>query len=293
MTPSRVPSLILPLLLVALVTALSGARSGRAEPLTAGKRYTGKAAVEVPELELGFEVPAGFTGALPPGSQWFHVGKDNEEGRVFLYAERTSKAQMKALMSQPFPVADLVMLTPASAVREEGGALVADYTASDGQTRYPAQTRVVTGKSGVSVALVAVAPSARLSTYVALAQRIATSLRFDARAPSGGGVGGGPWAAKLANQRVVKFHHGSGYSERTEFLLCADGSFVRRFNASSTSVNGSGVMQDADRGRWSVHGDVLTLTYRGKETVTVRLEDRGGQLFVDGERWLREPARCH
>lgn len=293
MNPSRAPSLSLPLLVVTVVAAvtIAGAPSA-AEPLTAGKRYTGKAAVEVPELQLGFEVPAGFTGALPPGSQWFHVGKDNEEGRVFLYADRVPRARMKALMSQAFPVADVVMLTPTSAVREEGGALVGEYTASDGQSSYAAHARVVTGKSGVSVALVAVAPPARLSTYAALAQRIATTLRFDVRAPSGGGVGDGPWAAKLANQRVVKFHHGSGYSEKTELLLCADGRFLRRFGASSTSVNGSGVMQDQDGGRWSVRGDALTLTYPSGETVTVRLEDRGGQLFVDGERWLRERARC-
>ncbi len=282
-----------PTVLLVIALLLAASSGALAEPLVPEKRYRGESAVEVPALQLGFSVPAGFTGVLPSGSEWFHVGKDDEEGRVFLYADRAPKEQMRALMGAAFPVAGVVTLTPMSAVRDEGGALVADYSASDGRARYAAHVRVLTGKSGVSVAIVAVAPAERIERYKQLGKKLATTLRFDVPTANGSGdEPSGPWAAALANKRVVKFDHGSGYSEKTEFLLCADGRFVRRFGASSLSVNGSGAMHDKNAGRWSVHGDALTLRYHNGDSATVRLEDRGGQLFVDGERWLRESARC-
>lgn len=264
-----------------------------AEPLTPNKRYMGKAAVEVPAFGLGFEVPAGFTGVLPAGSTWFHVGRDNEEGRVFLYADRVSKAEMRVLMSQPFPVADLVVLKPSSPVREDKGALVGDYQVQ-GEAGYTGYAHVVTAPSGLSVALVAVAPSARMGTYQELAKSLAKSLRFDVKSQpvTAGSVGSGPWAQALANKRVVRFQSGSGYSEKTQFLLCGDGRFLRSFGATSLSINGSGVAHSKDAGRWSVQGHVLTLAYNDGNTAQVALEDRGGQLFVDGTRWLREDAAC-
>lgn len=275
------------------LSAAAATTTAFAEPLTPNQRYQGKVALEVPAFGLGFELPAGFTGVLPAGATWFHIGRDNEEGRVFLYADHVSKTQMRALMSQPFPVADLAVLTPTSAVTEEKGALVGEYQVQ-GEAGYVGYAHVVTAPSGLSVALVAVAPKARIGPYQELAKRIAGSLRFDVKPQpvAAGSVGSGAWAKALANKRVVRFHHGSGYSEKTQFLLCGDGRFLRSFGAQSLSINGSGVAQSKDAGRWSVQGDVLTLSYHGGEVVSVSLEDRGGQLFVDGARWLREDAAC-
>lgn len=275
------------------LSATAATTPATAEPLTANRRYQGKVALEVPAFGLGFEVPAGFTGVLPAGATWFHIGRDNEEGRVFLYADRVSKAEMRVVMGQPFPVADLAVLTPTSAVIEENGALVGDYQVR-GEAGYVGYAHVVTAPSGLSVALVAVAPSARIGAYKQLAKKIAGSLRFDVKPQqvAAGSVGNGAWAKALANKRVVRFHHGSGYSEKTQFLLCGDGRFLRSFGAQSLSINGSGVAQSKNAGHWSVQGDVLTLSYNGGEVVSVALEDRGGQLFVDGARWLREDAAC-
>lgn len=278
--------------IVAFVAAACCAQAALAEPIAAGKRYAGKVALEVPQLGLGFELPAGFAGALPAGSDWFHIGRDNEEGRVFVNADRTPRAQLKSMLAQPFAVAGALLLTPRGTVREEGSALVADYAASDGSREYQAQARVVSGASGVSVALVAVAPPGRLEPFVRLATQVAATLRFDVPPAVAASPGGGGWAAALANRRVVKFHHGSGYSEKTEFVLCGDGRFQRSFGATSVSQLGTGVASNRNSGRWSVQGSVLTLAYDDGNRVSVQLEDRGGQLFVDGERWLREPVPC-
>ena len=276
-------------LLVSLV--LAGGAS--AEELQPNKRYQGKVGLEVATYGLGFELPAGWTGMLPAGTEWFHVGKDNEQGRVFVYASKVSRGQMRATMSQPFPAADIVMLTPTGAVTEDGSVLVGDYTAVDSTGgQFQAHVRVVTGKGGLSVALVAVAPAEQLGTYKALARKIEKSLKFGVKPKAARGAPTGAWAARLANKRVVKFTHGSGYSEKTQFLMCGNGTFSRSFNATGSSMNGSGVAQNANSGRWSVSGNVLTLTFNDGNVANVRLEDRGGQLFVDGERWLREDYAC-
>ena len=215
----------------------------QAEPLQAGKKYQGKVTIEVPIAQLSFVLPAGWSGSLPPGTDWFHIGKDNVEGRVFLYAEATSKEAVRGVMSSPFPVADAVMLTPKTPVTEEGGALVADYDATDGTTQYQAHARSITSKGGMSVALVAVAPAATLGEYKKLAQAIQKSIKFDVKPKAQASAG--PWAQTLANKRLFKFHNKSGYSEKTEFQLCGNGQFYRKFRATSVSQMGDGVRATA------------------------------------------------
>lgn len=263
-----------------------------AEELQSGHRYQGSVAIEVSTFGLGFQLPAGWTGINPRGTDWFHVGKDNEVGRVFIHATHSSQAQLRATMSQVFPVADAVLLTPRGPVAQEGRVLTGSYDASDGAQQFRAHVRVVSHPSGVSVAFVAVAPEGRLATYQRLARKIEQSLRFNVKPQQSGSPGRGGWAAALANKRVVKFAHGSGYSEKTEFRMCANGTFSRAFNATSGSIQGSGVMQSGHSGRWSVQGNVLTLRFNDGDVVRVTLEDRGGQLWIDGERWLREDYVC-
>lgn len=284
-----------PLIVVALVLSLAG--GAPAKPLVAGERYTGPVKIDAPGA--AFTLPAGWTGVLPPGDEWFHIGKDGENGRVFLFAGQMSRAQAKQALASGFPVAGAVMLSPTSAPRREGKALVADFSANDGMGQYAAMARVRSDdKSGMSFAAVAVAPPGELGRYAKLARTIERGIRFralpkaKAKAKAAGGPGKGRWARALANHRVVKFHHGSGYSEKTQLVLCGDGRFERSFGATSVSGIGTGVASAGNAGRWSVQGDVLTLRYNDGDVASVRLEDRGGKLFVDGERWLREPFAC-
>ena len=265
-----------------------------AETLQPGKKYEGKVTIEVPSAQLSFELPAGWSGILPPGTDWFHIGKDNVEGRVFLYAEQTSKEAIRGVMSSQFPVADAVMLSPKTPIAEEGDAMVADYDATDGMNQYQAHARVVSGQGGMSVAVVAVAPAASLEQYKALAKTIQKSLKFGvkAKATAKGSTGSGEWAQKLANKRVVKYHNASGYSEKTQYLMCGDGTFYSSFGATSVSQNGDGVSRSKNAGRWSVQGNILTLQYSDGTSATVTLEERNGQWFVDGVRWLREDYFC-
>lgn len=279
-------------LLLALTTTLLSA-AATAETLTAGKRYQGKTTLEVPAFELSFELPKGYVGMQPPGGEWFHVGKDDEVGRIFMWATRATTAEANATMSSMFPVAGALMLQPTGEVRSDDNELAADYTATDGVNQYQAHVRTIV-KNNVAVAVVAVAPSESLDSLKALSKRLASSLKFGVKpkAPKAGNVGNGAWAAELADKHVVRYYHGSGYSEKKEFWLCANGSFHNSFNATSNSQLGTGVANDGAAGRWSVTGNTLKLQWSDGSASEHALENRDGKLFVDGERWLREAGAC-
>lgn len=114
--------------------------------------------------------------------------------------------------------------------------------------------------------------------------------------PKTSGTRGNRWTSILSNRRVARYHTTSGatggYSEKTQFDLCGDGTFYRKFRASSVSGSGDGVMSNKAAGTWSVQGNQLILLWVDGEASQHLLEDRGGQLFVDGERWLLAGAAC-
>lgn len=271
--------------------------SSFAAPIVPGTRHTGPVRLEVPGLAVSFELPASYTAVLPPGTEWLHVGRDDEVGRVFVYAASATEQELRAVVEQPFPVADTVMLTPRGAPRESPRGFVADFTATDGVNAYGASLRVVTTSTGAALAFVAVAPPSSLPAFRTLAERLATSVRTvspagSSAAASSTSPSGGPWTSALADHRVVRYAHGSGYSEKTQFHLCRDGRFFRSFGATSNSSLGTGVVNAQNRGRWSTQGHLIVLMYDDGTEDRATLEDRGGQLFVNGERWLREPLPC-
>ncbi|MFZ9888558.1 MAG: hypothetical protein ACO3JL_13755 [Myxococcota bacterium] len=281
--------------LVVLCSLLFAAPS-LAEPIVAGKRHEGPVRLEVPGLEVSFALPAKVTAVLPPGTEWLHVGRDHQLGRVFVYATAASEADIRAIVAQPFPVADTVVLTPKGTPRKSAHGFVADFYATDGSETYGAYGSVVTTPRGAALVFVAVALPDALPEFAVMADQMAASVK-QALAPSAAisppaSSSSGPWVSALADHRVVRYAHGSGYSEKTEFHLCRDGRFSRAFGATSISSLGTGVANAQNRGRWSVQGNVISLLFEDGTQDRAVLEDRGGQLFVNGERWLREPMAC-
>lgn len=273
------------LLLAVVLISLLGASTAAAEPLNAGQRYEGPKTLEVGAFQASFELPAGWAGTLPPGTDWFHVGKDDQVGRVFVWMAQGTDADVRNIMTQGFAAGGAVMLTPAGELRTEGASLVGDYQANDGMTTFKAQARAQT-RGGVAVAVVAVAPPEQFAQYQKLAVQIEKSLKFGVTPKASAGTGGGQWAQILNGRRVARYHTSGDYSEKTQFDLCTDGRFYKRFSGSSVNNLGSGLVKQGDGGAWSVQGNQLILRWSNGEVSQHLLEDRGGQLFVDGTRWL-------
>lgn len=194
-------------------------------------------------------------------------------------------------MTNGFTAGDSVMLTPTGEVRTEGAVLVGDFQATDGTSMFTGYVRARTS-GGVAVAVVAVAPAEQFADFKKLALQVEKSVKFNvatkaASATSGANSG---WQTTLAGRRVSRYNTNSGatggYSEKTQFDLCADGRFFKNFRASSVSGAGDGVSSNRDGGSWSVQGQQLILRWSSGEVSQHQLEDRGGQLFVDGVRWL-------
>lgn len=112
------------------------------------------------------------------------------------------------------------------------------------------------------------------------------------RASSGttGHAGGShPYAAALRGKHLVYLYTGNGYSERKDLYLLANGAFITRADASSLSMNGSGVTASNADGTWQVTADGQ-LEMRGNDGSVVRLTIAPGrasnEVLLNGTRFF-------
>ena len=146
----------------------------------------------------------------------------------------------------------------------------------------------------------ATATEAELPTFESAAKRVLASVKIaQPQKPKQPKVSTkGYWGKQLAGKRIVRFFHGSGYSETQQILMCPDGYFVYRFESGGSDIASgwSGASQSKNGGRWSVSGDanggVLKLTYNDGRVADYNLVEQGSKLMVDGKRWLREAINC-
>ena len=110
------------------------------------------------------------------------------------------------------------------------------------------------------------------------------------RAASGSGGGGThPYAAALRGKHLVYLYTGNGYSERKDLYLLASGAFVTRADASSLSMNGSGVTASNADGTWTVSGDgrlVLRFNNGNVSSMTIAPGKASNEVLLNGMRFF-------
>ena len=88
-------------------------------------------------------------------------------------------------------------------------------------------------------------------------------------------------------------HTRNGYSRDERISLCQSGHFIRSYNASSMSVNGTLGMGDANSGQWRVEGTSLLLAARDGSSARFSLVDQGSQFLLNGARYfLTNESAC-
>jgi len=114
---------------------------------------------------------------------------------------------------------------------------------------------------------------------------------------------GQQWVQSLAGRKATRMSSYSsgdagGYSSRTDVHLCSTGEFAI-LDRSSVTVDVGGAFGNSfgsgtDRGRWRIltQGPLagIELQYANGQVERYRLERRGNQTYVEGERWLITPS---
>lgn len=115
------------------------------------------------------------------------------------------------------------------------------------------------------------------------------------------------WFEIIGGRQVAAFDRYSsggstsgGYQSEKRATLCTDGTFAFR-SSSSSSISGDGISassssSDAGEGRWRIYtqagASVVELRWNSGEISQHRLERRGNEIYVDGERFLRGERVC-
>lgn len=271
------------------------ATSVTAEEIQAGVEYQGPKTLGIARIGVSFNLPAGWAGGLPQGGDTFLVGRAGSNGYIFISAEEATLEAAKAHLSQTLPV-DQVIMTPRGEAKISGSRVTNDYTVTGGQVPLEGKATAVIGKTGWGVVVLAVATAEEMPVFDKAAAAIIGSLKIVApKKPKASTKG--YWGAMLGGKRVVRFYHGSGYSEKQQYFICPDGRFAYDFSGGGFSMDGaSGAFQSKDGGTWSTSGDAnggtLTLNYNDGRSSTYQLAEQEGKLMIDGQRWLREAINC-
>lgn len=265
-----------------------------AEEIAPGVKYTGPRKLEVSIAGFSFTLPSGWNGGLPQGQQTFIIGRESLNGNLLVVLERATVQEAQQLMSQPSQAFPPMVLTPKTAATVKGAIVSNEFAVSNTQTPFEARAKAKIDASGWGVMVIALAPSEELPTFLSAMDAVLSSAKFEPpKPPSPDNF----WARQLAGKRINYFYNASGYSEKRQFSLCANGTFAYSTNSTSVSVNGSGVMQNSNSGRWSTAGDasggVLNLHYNDGRTAQYRLSLNGDSLFLDNQRYLRENINCN
>jgi len=287
--------------LLTLTIALLFAASAWATEITPGQQYNGPQKLTVQEAGVSFTLPAGWTGGLPQGQQFFVIAKEGFEGFIFMTADEVSESEVLKLMGGPIPLDEGVTLTPKAKPKKEGKRISNTYSVTGGQLEAIGLTQL--GAHGVSVLAVAVATPQNLATIQKTLTQVMGSLKLEkvkqapaqAQAPASGSS---KYDRFIRGKRLVRLQTMNGYSERITMDLCSNGRFFRHFNASSVSQLGTAGRDQGGDGNWTLNGNTLAYTLDGDNyTMSVEAEafpDGSAKVMLNGNRWFTEGnARCN
>lgn len=293
-----------------LICLLSGALASRATELAAGQLYPGGTRLEVTPYGVSFQVPEGWQGGWPEGTEVFLLESPGQSGRILLTLDEGSLAALEAYLARPITLDAVTQLTPEGAPRREGERVRADFDVSIDGVRAAVVGRAVTDQ--MLAAATALAPQDAIAGVKAVAEAVITSFAVLPATPVASAPVASGWDAYLRGRHLVRFYSGSGYTEEEHVYLCSDGSFYRTMNSGGFGPGASGAYGGRGQGRWQTSGappasGELLLIYGsgsvsrtstpgfdtqtsgpGGERVSYSLAFDGDKLLLNDRRWLRD-----
>ncbi|MCC6365030.1 MAG: hypothetical protein IT165_16055 [Bryobacterales bacterium] len=259
---------------------------------------------DVNDASLGFRfhTPDGFS-ALP-GKIWYQLISPQTEARILVMRHTAGSIQeMKKLSAEGITYGQEIQLMPAGpATMLTPSTMALDLTGQiEGR---PGKARLVVLQSphGGGAMILAGGSEGALREYTTLADAIAKTVQFQKFDVT-------PamdfWTTRLKGKKLHYFSRYSsagssgGYAEHKQMSLCADGSFHSQGDFSgSIDVPGASASMgrnSGNAGKWKLAPNLdqvmLVLLFANGAEGRITLTDQGGKTFLNGQRWLLEPAQ--
>ncbi|GAB4353422.1 MAG: hypothetical protein Kow006_18540 [Gammaproteobacteria bacterium] len=285
--------------------------------LQPGQIYEGGTTISASSFGISFELPTGWRGSLPNGSEFFVADVSSPKGSVFILANKSTEADLKAQMSQPVPLDYQTTLVPVSQPRKEGQWYRAEYRIQNA----PNLAAQIEGRvfDQTAVALIALSETGDKAAMGKSLKTLRNSFKsFQVKMPEPGvPAPAGSWQAYMQGRHVVRMFTRTGYTEEEHIWLCSDGRFYRTTNSGGFGGGASGAMSGRGNGRWHAVGNTngegqLILQYGagyesrtstpgndyhetgpGGDRLVYALSLQNNKLYLDGRQWLRDGnQRC-
>jgi hypothetical protein len=297
--------------------------SSWAVEISQGQQYAGDTLLESSEAGIALRVPEGWQAAWPAGSEMLILTTPDGTGYIFVHVAEMNEGGATALMSQPVPLGDGIVLQPESAASKDSDSLIAArYRVTGAQQPWNAQIKTRIGPHGVGAAFITLGRPAQFNEIATTARTLALATQFvepvtppPAVAQSGGGAS---WQDYMRGRYVVRYYTGSGYSDEDHIWLCSDGTFYRSTSSGGFGGGASGAFGGSANGRWQAGGTTdamgeLILQYgpgaisennttfgdwteqsAGYERIAFSLEIHDKKLYLNGRQWFRDSnQKCH
>lgn len=160
-----------------LLCSASAAGTAYAVDLEVGKTYSGGTLVEARTYGLGFTVPEGWSGLLPPGGTFFAMTPDNRTF-VFATAEPGSIQEAQGSLGQQMPLGNGITLQPIGSPRVEGEGFAIDYNVLGAPEPLGSEGRAVVSETGVVAGFIGVAPQSGIDQMRDVLDEITAGVTF-------------------------------------------------------------------------------------------------------------------
>lgn len=265
----------------------------------AGKVYQGPKTFSSPSEGLAFTLPKGWSGGLD--GEFFGILDPTDKGQngmVLLWSSKGSVEDAKKTMAGNIPIGPAT-LKPKTKVVTRKKVLSATYTVVGGAalTEATVTARIA---HGTIVAIVTAYSTSGKKKFSGLGKVVSASIKITkpkVATAVASAASSDTWQKWLTGARLTRFSNLSGYSEKESYTFCSNGSFYRSFDASSSSVNGTGAAASKNRGTWSATGTgkngVIILNFANDSVDRSAVEYRDGKTYWGGTRYFYEANKCN
>lgn len=254
---------------------------------------------------VSFDVPAGWHGLVPVGTQYLLLGSYTEPGVILVTAlPGMDMDGLKTWASAPLDIDVGIRLQPDGAPRVEDNQVLASHSGVGNGQALTSRARAVLGSNRTAIAFLWAGPAASPQVGDKVVATLVSSARFGAVDPKVAEATSVDWSQRLRGAMLLRIKvsgtwSSSSSSSESRLYLCSDGTALWGAE-SSMSVQGynsntSSAGQSADRGRYTFTGPVLRITWSDGNVSTYTLTPRKDPREVDlnGETWfIQGNDRC-
>lgn len=279
-----------------------------------GQQYAGGTLLESSAAGVALQVPQGWQGGWPAGSEMLVLASPDGTGYIFVHVAEMHEGGATELMSQPVPLGDGIVLQPQTAAAKDADGLIsAPYRVTGAPQPWNATIKTRIGAHGIGAAFIALGQPASFASVNALARKLALTTTFKKPVTQSAAAPGpaGNWQDYMRGRYVVRYYTATGYTEEDHIWLCSDGTFYRNTASGGFGGGASGAFGGQASGRWQATGGTgaigeLTLQYgpgavsessttfgdwtersAGYDRIVFSLELRDDKLYLNGKKWLR------